>query len=115
MIDVLPPLKYRTAIKTSPLFTAIFLVSKRKFSLFKSPLTKIKIPKSPALRKSPMTKRLKVTTARANSTVKDDFSRIPQSIEKETFAVIDSKYSSKDWCGSDQDNFSVIISGQYWH
>ena len=64
VIHVQPPFKYRTEVKTSSLFTSNPLMSNRKFSPFKSPLTKIKIPKSPALRKSPMTKRLKNTSAK---------------------------------------------------
>ena len=46
------------------------------------------------------------TELRALITVEDDISRPVQSIEEETFAVIDSKYSFKDLCESVQNNFS---------
>ena len=90
----------------SPLFTAIPLTGKRKYSPFKSPLMKIKIPKSPAVRKSPMTKRLKVTSARALFKAEADVPIPDQSIKEETFDLIDIQNSCQDLCGSGVDNFS---------
>ena len=69
------PTNSQTEEKASPSFMAIPLASKQKFSPFKSPLTKIKIPKSPAVGKSPMMKRFKVTSNRAK--VSPSFIAIP--------------------------------------
>ena len=88
--------------KVSPSFIAIPLAGKRNFSPFKSPLTKIKIPMSPAFRKSPIMKRLKVTSARALFTAQDDVSRSAQRIKEESFDLTDSQNTLPDL----QDNFS---------
>ena len=57
---------------------------------------------SPAVRKSPITKRLKVTSARALFTAQDDVSRSAQRIKEESFDLTDSQNTLPDL----QDNFS---------
>ena len=82
--------------KVSPSCIAIPLAGKQNFSPFKSQLTKIKIPMSPAVRKSPITKMLKVTSARALFTAQDDVSRSAQRIKEESFDLTDSQNTLPD-------------------
>ena len=78
-----------------PEFTAVPLSSKRKYSPFKSPLTKVKIPRSPFVRQSPLKKKSK-TSARALFTVKDELIRPTESIEEESFKLINAAFSESD-------------------